>query len=48
MRMSTKEKLLLILVLVVIVAGFAMTQFASYLAFVIQNCFAAILAIPRL
>ena len=46
--MSTKEKLLLLWVFVVIVAGLAMTQFATYLGFVIQNCFASILVIARL
>ena len=45
--MKTKEKLLLLLIFVVVIAGFAMTQFAGYLAFFIEHCFALILPIPR-
>ena len=45
--MSAKEKLLLLWVFVVVVAGFAMTHFGSYLAFFIEHCFALILPTPR-
>ena len=46
--MSTKEKLLLILVFVVVIAGFAMTHFGGCFARFIENFFAVVLPAARL
>jgi len=46
--MSTKEKLLIILVFVVVIVGLAMTHFGTCLARFIENCFAMILVTIRL
>ena len=46
--MNTREKLLLVLVFIVVVVGFAMTHFGRCLARFIENCFAVVLLTIRL
>jgi hypothetical protein len=48
MIMSAKEKLLLILVFVVVIAGLAMTHFGNCFARFIETCFAVVFPPARL
>jgi hypothetical protein len=45
--MSTKDRLLLLWMFLLVMAAFTMTHFARYVVLFIENCFALILGTPR-
>jgi hypothetical protein len=45
--MTMKEKLLVLLVLVMVIVTVVVTHVAGHLAFLLENCFALVLPIPK-